>query len=164
MDIEDVSSFNSNDQRLKNFDQNKFKLFFDEVIANSPKDEKNLQDLIGKLRRKYKINPKKSVMLHFYRKLYDDIDPKLELLLTNKLAKIHSGVEVVTLFTSPNPKYTNKEGKVVTQKFSCGKNCGFCPKELEVNIRCLVKSITFNKWIYEIDLESFDDLVTCDKY
>ena len=52
MDIEDVSSFNSNDQRLKNFDQNKFKLFFDEVIANSPKDEKNLQDLIGKLRRK----------------------------------------------------------------------------------------------------------------
>jgi len=156
MDIEDVSSFNSNDQRLRNFDQNKFKLFFDEVIANSPKDEKNLQDLIGKLRRKYKINPKKSVMLHFYRKLYDDIDPKLELLLTNKLAKIHSGVEVVTLFTSPNPKYTNKEGKVVTQKFSCGKNCGFCPKELEVNIRCLVKSITFNKWIYEIDLESFD--------
>ena len=158
MDIEDVSSFDSNDNRLKNFDEDKLKLFLNEIIQENPQNHQDVDKLFQLLRKKYKISPKKSIVFHFYRKNYDDINPKLELLLTNKLSKAHSGVLVITLFTSPNPKYTNKEGKVVTQKFSCGKNCAFCPKELEININCLVKSISFNKWLYEIELESFDPI------
>lgn len=158
MDIEDVSSFDSNDNRLKNFDEDKLKLFLNDIIEKNPQNHQDVDKLFQLLRKKYKISPKKSIVFHFYRKNYDDINPKLELLLTNKLSKAHSGVLVITLFTSPNPKYTNKEGKVVTQKFSCGKNCAFCPKELEININCLVKSISFNKWLYEIELESFDPI------
>lgn len=44
-------------------------------------------------------------------------------------AKSHSGVLVITVFTSPYPTYTNESGETVTQPFSCQWNCHYCPNE-----------------------------------
>lgn len=43
--------------------------------------------------------------------------------------KSHSGVLVITIFTSPFPTYTNELGETVTQKFSCKWNCYYCPNQ-----------------------------------
>jgi histone acetyltransferase (RNA polymerase elongator complex component) len=43
--------------------------------------------------------------------------------------KSHSGVLVITVFTSAHPTYTNDQGEKVTQKFSCKWNCYYCPNQ-----------------------------------
>ena len=43
--------------------------------------------------------------------------------------KSHSGVLVITIFTSPHPTYTNEAGETITQKFSCKWNCYYCPNQ-----------------------------------
>jgi histone acetyltransferase (RNA polymerase elongator complex component) len=44
--------------------------------------------------------------------------------------KSHSGVLVITVFTSPTPTYTDPEtGEIRTQKFSCAYNCYYCPNQ-----------------------------------
>lgn len=43
--------------------------------------------------------------------------------------KSHSGVLVITVFTSANPTYTNEQGEQITQKFSCKWNCYYCPNQ-----------------------------------
>ena len=43
--------------------------------------------------------------------------------------KSHSGVLVITIFTSPHPTFTNEVGETVTQKFSCKWNCYYCPNQ-----------------------------------
>jgi histone acetyltransferase (RNA polymerase elongator complex component) len=44
--------------------------------------------------------------------------------------KSHSGVLVITVFTSPTPTYTDPEtGETRTQKFSCQWNCYYCPNQ-----------------------------------
>jgi len=87
------------------------------------------------LRKKYKINPKKTVILKIYRKLVDD-----KVILPNhqfykfsikKIGKSSSGVSVITVLTSPKPQYTNIHGEKVKQIFSCGENCSYCPNEPE---------------------------------
>jgi len=50
---------------------------------------------------------------------------KLETLLVGKKVRSHSGVLVVTVFTSPYPEDEN--GK--PQKFSCEYDCAYCPNE-----------------------------------
>jgi ELP3 family radical SAM enzyme/protein acetyltransferase len=87
------------------------------------------------LRKKYKINPKKTLILKIYRKLVDD-----KVILPNhqfykfsikKIGKSSSGVSVITVLTSPEPQYTNMDGIKVKQTFSCGENCSYCPNEPE---------------------------------
>ena len=58
--------------------------------------------------------------------------PELQLLeerLRVHRGKSHSGVLVITIFTSPLPTYTNELGETVTQKFSCKWNCYYCPNQ-----------------------------------
>lgn len=43
--------------------------------------------------------------------------------------KSHSGVLVITVFTSAYPTFTNEQGETVTQKFSCKWNCYYCPNQ-----------------------------------
>jgi histone acetyltransferase (RNA polymerase elongator complex component) len=55
---------------------------------------------------------------------------KLTDLLRIKRGKSHSGVLVVTVFTSDKPSYTDSETQqTITQRFSCKWNCYYCPNE-----------------------------------
>ena len=84
---------------------------------------------------------------------------KLERFMTKKLVRIASGVEVITVFTSPKPKFTSKNGEVKTQKFSCGKNCAYCPLEHEIKLNCTVDSISINENdLYCISIKSQDPI------
>lgn len=83
------------------------------------------------LRKKYKICPKKAQLGALYRQFKkstnkDDIPPtfkenaSLENYLTRKAVRSLSGVLVVTIFTSPYPKFTDPtSGEEKIQKFSC---------------------------------------------
>lgn len=161
MDIEDVDNSRSRDYLIKKYDEEKLSYFLDYIVKNNPKDKDELNNLITLARKKYKINPSKSTLLHFYRTKVNDnvynLDPELEVLLIKKLVRIMSGVEVITIFTSPNPEYS-KGGEKVIQKFSCGKNCAYCPLEKEVNLKCKVTDIIFNGNNYDVQIKSFDKL------
>jgi histone acetyltransferase (RNA polymerase elongator complex component) len=53
----------------------------------------------------------------------------IETKLRVKRCKSHSGVLVVTIFTSPYPEYTDKDGNHIKNSFSCNWNCHYCPNE-----------------------------------
>ena len=58
------------------------------------------------------------------------------------MEKSSSGVSVITILTSPHPKYTNKNGNIVKQSFSCGKNCAYCPTnepEIKLSLKITAK-------------------------
>ena len=46
-----------------------------------------------------------------------------------KKCKSHSGVTSITLIMGPYPTYTNKDGELVSQSFSCKYDCSFCPNQ-----------------------------------
>ena len=85
------------------------------------------------LQRRHKFFCKKSEVLIEYKKYCKDNNLIQREDLTNFLLKRRirssSGVIVNTVFTAPNPKYTDPNGKEITQRFSCSENCSFCPAE-----------------------------------
>lgn len=48
-------------------------------------------------------------------------------LLRVKRGKSHSGVVVITVFTSPYPSYIEDDGTIKTQAYSCRFDCHYCP-------------------------------------
>ncbi len=160
MDIEDVV----NDKRniLKGINLQILKDFIISIIEQKPYDNESYE-LANKIaRRKYRINPKKSQIIHFFRQLISEGEIKsndqVERLMTKKLVRIMSGVEVITIFTSPKPKFTSKTGERKQQSFSCGKNCAYCPNEKEITIRSTVTDITSDDNLVKISMKT-DDLI-----
>lgn len=90
---------------------------------------------IDEIKRKYSIYKKNSTIIKFARDLYEkgiltesEVKRCQEAFCLKK-CKSHSGVLVVTIFTSGNPSYINEMGEQVTQRFSCKWNCYYCPNE-----------------------------------
>lgn len=54
-----------------------------------------------------------------------DIENKLRV----KRCKSHSGVLVITIFTSAYPEYTDKHGTKIKNSFSCKWDCHYCPNQ-----------------------------------
>eukprot|EP00466_Bigelowiella_natans_P012601 jgi/Bigna1/85812/estExt_fgenesh1_pg.C_60181 len=83
---------------------------------------------IRPIKRKYKMVPKKAAIRFVYRRMIEEglIKPNaaIENYLITCPTRSLSGVLVITVFTSPYPKYGNK-----VQKFSCKHNCYYCPNE-----------------------------------
>ena len=76
------------------------------------------------LRKKYKICPRKAQLKVMYQHLLlqNEISPNesLQRYLIRKGVRSLSGVLVITIFTSPYPKYIDPNtGKLKTQRFSC---------------------------------------------
>ena len=120
IDIEDVASFNEKRNILNDIDLDILKDFIICIIQQNPYDNYSYEEASKVARRKFRINPKKSQLVHYFRQLVMDklIKPndQIERLMTKKLVRIMSGVEVITIFTSPKPKYTSsKTGKVTEQ-------------------------------------------------
>ena len=125
--------------------EEKVKSFVKEFAKFNFNERSEYQKKFTELRKIYKINPKKTVILKFYRKLVDD-----KVILPNhrfynfsikKIGKSSSGVSVITVLTSPEPEYTNIYGKVVKQTFSCGENCSYCPNEPEESYELQITDI-----------------------
>lgn len=74
------------------------------------------------LRRRYHINPKKSLLRDYYYYLVRtnqvSPNPTIEGLFKTKKGRSHSGVLIITVLTSPG-------------EFSCPKDCHYCPNEVD---------------------------------
>lgn len=85
------------------------------------------------LQRRHGCFCRKSEALSEYKKYCKKNNVKIREDISNNLLKRRirsgSGVIVNTVFTSPHPKYTDPNGKEITQRFSCSENCSFCPAE-----------------------------------
>ena len=159
MDIEDVVS---NKKDLFNgMDLMKLKDYIYEIIELNPQTFIEFDDACIIARRKTKICPKKSQIIHYYRKLLDNnelqSDSHLEKLMIKKLVRGSSGVSVITVLTSPYPSWT-KDGIKTTQKFSCGQNCGYCPKEPQTKLNCEVIKMENDDKFSTITLKTKDDI------
>lgn len=155
MDIEDIIT--EKNEYLKNVDLIKLKKYILKLIEINPKNFKEFDDACIIIRRQLKICPKKTQIIHHYRKLVEDNeinhDLSLEKLMIKKLVRGTSGVEVVTVLTSPFPSWT-ENGKEKIQKFSCGQNCGYCPKEKQVDLNCIILNIDVEEKASKITLKS----------
>ncbi len=87
------------------------------------------------IKHKFGTAIKNSVILKYARALVEEktISDNDILLIEDKLrikrCKSHSGVLVVTIFTSAYPEYTNKNGEKIVNSFSCKWNCHYCPDQ-----------------------------------
>ena len=83
------------------------------------------------IKRRYKFQGRNSDLLRVYKLMVNHnlLKPHVQLpvLLRTKLGKSASGILSVTVFTSPRPTYTDENGKIKTQKFTCKWNCYYCP-------------------------------------
>ena len=115
MDIED---YNIN----KVQDENKFKLFLQDLLKKNYENNKEINTNINILRRKYKIYPSKKQLRYFYHKYFNDIkiNQVLSRYMIKKAIRSKSGVLVCTLVLKPSV-------------FSCPKKCSYCPTETDLN-------------------------------
>lgn len=163
MDIESTIKdlINRKNHIFDNIDIDKLDNYVRYIISNKPLNNNQFNKLCNKARKLYKIQPKKSQIVHYYRKLISEkkvkLDENLDNLMIKKLVRKSSGVQIITVLTSPFPRYM-VNGVMKEQKFSCGHNCAYCPKEIEVNIDCSVKNINkFNTYTI-IELQTLDNL------
>ena len=110
-------------------DSIKYKTLIDALLMEQP----DTQDKLKLLKQKYNFPGKNSflykafLLTDAYNESNDDI---IKNVLRIKRGKSHSGVLVVTVFTSPYPEYTDPlSGEVKKQKFTCKWNCAYCPNE-----------------------------------
>ena len=97
--------------------------------------KKEFRKKLDKLKRKDSLMIKNSEILRTYKILLkNNIVSKnklFETFIKTKQGKSASGILSVTVFTSPYPEYTNKNGKKVKQNFTCKWNCYYCPNHKE---------------------------------
>ena len=127
-DIEDIIQ----KEKIENCDDFCIELCMDDYDSREDYNHK-----FQNLRKKYKMNPKKTSLIQSYHRLKKEnkIDEtNVYQYLLKKVGKSSSGVSVITVLTSPHPKYTNKDGELVEQTFSCGKSCAYCPNEPEIRL------------------------------
>lgn len=136
--IEDIETIHQKFQKIIN-NQN----YYNDPLTENKKqsylsfinDCLKTDEKIELLKFKYKIENKNSSILKYARHLLEiNILNKSEFnLLENKLrikrGKSHSGVLVVTIFTSAYPSYFTTKGDFKSQSFSCKWNCHYCPDQ-----------------------------------
>lgn len=94
------------------------KEYIDDLVKENPQTRKEYDKAVRKLNRRHHTSYRKSDMIRAFDKFHKN---NLELnvlrtLLRKKGVRSHSGVLVVTVFTSPS-------------KFSCPEDCHYCPDE-----------------------------------
>jgi len=132
-DIEDIVTRQLDAELIPKKDREKIELFVLELAATNCDDNKKFNRSYVNIRKKLKISPRKSQMSFLYYQLLEQGKIKenfgLEEQLLAKAVRSQSGVLPITVFTSPYPSYTTKDGKRVTQSFSCKHDCYYCPDE-----------------------------------
>ena len=107
MDIEDVISSSDKVDIFKNVDLETLQDFVKFIVDKEPTNKKEYEEYSILARRKFKMCPKKAHIVHCFRMMVDDGlikgNDKIDRFMTKKLVRIASGVEVITVFTSPTP-------------------------------------------------------------
>ena len=111
------------------------------LLEADPRSDQQLNKALAPLRKKYRLGPRKSQLLHAYRGLVkrQEILPSrpLEEVLTTKASKSQSGVLVVTVLTSPYPSVNGEKPQPFSCKWNplggidcvdlcCGSHCSCC--------------------------------------
>lgn len=116
-------------------DVTKYQPLVTELLVKIKKGKNMTQQRITTLKHKYHLSCKNSFLVIIAQHLFikNEIDENELHALRNvfriKRGKSHSGVLVITLFTSPYPEYTDENGVRIKQSFSCAWNCAYCPAE-----------------------------------
>merc|ERR1719283_564864 len=90
---------------------------------------------ILELRKKHKVQPSKSQMSSLYRSMLAASSivsehSAFEAYLRKKATRSLSGIMVIAVVMSPYPTFTDAAtGEAKQQRFSCAKNCYYCPNE-----------------------------------
>lgn len=134
--------------------------FTKDLVKYDFHSESDFQNKVTSLRPKYKLSPSKPSLRKVYHELLlkNEISPNNSFITYSLKRKCRSssGVTVITILTSPFPKYTNSNGEEVIQPFSCGKNCAYCPDEPEIKLSLNIINVnTTNK---SITVQTDDDI------
>ena len=100
--------------------------------------KKDFQKEIRNLKRKFHINPRNSQISYMYQLLLNNKtikNNKIKKFFKSKDTRGLSGVIVISTITSPYPEYTDKNGEIKKQRFSCKHDCHYCPREVDKNGR-----------------------------
>lgn len=137
-DIEDI--FKREKNKYNSFFENidvKTVDFVKELVNINFKNNSDICEKIKKLQKSYHINPSKVQMTFVYNTLLKNkLIPNNDLFkrfIKSKEMRGLSGVIVISVITSPYPEYTDENGKIVKQGFSCKHDCFYCPKEVDDN-------------------------------
>ena len=108
-----------------------------DLCSESYDNKGEVNDKLIELRRKYHINPRKCQISYMYealssKNIVTDSDTVRKSLKSKEMRGL-SGVIVISLITSPYPEYTDKNGKIKKQRFSCKHDCHYCPREINEN-------------------------------
>lgn len=112
-------------------DCQKYKFFIDDLCRHRDSIKPST---FQELKRKYDFNGKNSFIYQMFDMMREDYteddEENLRKILKIKKGKSHSGVLVITIFTSPYPEYYDEETQeTVKQSFTCHWNCAYCPNE-----------------------------------
>lgn len=129
MDIEElISNIDQYDEITKQFYNNYVKdkeLSFDKLLKNSLKQSSFKMNVNKIILRKSFLNLVEKKIL----KMDNDF---LKLLIKKPLRSL-SGVQPVSILTSPYPSWVDDNDVTHIQEFSCKHNCYFCPDERDKN-------------------------------
>ena len=139
---------------------NKLKQFLIELVQDEFESQDEFTERCVSLRTKYKLSPNKPLLRKIYFTLLKEkeIQPNpsfLEFSLKKKV-RSNSGVSVITILTSPTPEYTNQYGERVTQSFSCGKSCAYCPNEPEIRLHLTITDVNPHQNMFKVTTQ--DDI------
>ena len=134
--------------------------FVKELVKTDFKSENDYSQKCILLRSKYKLCPNKPQLRKVYHQLLSENaieknDSFIQFSMKKK-TRSHSGVTVITILTSPKPKYTNYKGEEVEQSFTCGENCAYCPNEPEVRIDLVITHVNSSKFSFNVSTQ--DDI------
>ena len=101
--------------------------------------------------------PRLFTIIENYEEGYINHNETLDNLMITKLVRKSSGVQVITVLTSPFPEYT-KNNKIKKQNSVVDIIIAYCPKEREIKLNCFVINITYNKNYTKIELKSNEQI------
>ena len=151
----------------KKIDMKKLDQYIKFIIKDNPTNPDEFIASCKLAKRAVRLQPSKVMMVHRYRELSEKGEVKaseeLDNLMIKKIVRKASGVQVITVLTSPYPSFNvvDKKTNTITrrtQKFSCGQNCAYCPLEETLILECVVLKVTEEKNCFKIDLHSNDPI------
>ena len=137
MDIEDTL----NENNLKKYYD--FTKSFHNIYNNYPDLSFNrLINLTRSQNKSFKMNVNKIILRNTFLQMVDEKlvkkDKAFLKILVKKPQRSESGIQSISILTSPYPTWKDENGRKKKQNFSCKHNCYFCPNEIDPVTRKMV--------------------------
>ena len=137
MDIEDTL----NSENLKKYYD--FTKSFHNIYNNYPDLSFNrLINLARTQNKDFKLNVNKIILRNTFLQMVNENivekDKQFLKILVKKPQRSESGIQSISILTSPYPTWIDENGEKNKQNFSCKHNCYFCPNEIDPVTRKMV--------------------------